>query len=279
VADRYRDRFRGERAQVDRFEQARRDGTKPIVIDKTDVWVTMTLVPSTRGEMTLSMKRVREVQQWAQQYASNPGDGPFGRWSPQASTGVGRVIITSGLDPQGAPRSGYVELHTDGSGFASHSIPHGQVSAGHVAGDHLFLRTSGLLNLLAGHAVMNTGTSGDALVRCELLANVGEPMELGYWDFGSMFEKYPSTRTFSAPMPEVGTHTVNLDAVVGSAVERLAATRLLVTDMFQAFGMPEVPHVTPEGHLNVLYWNPQTLEAWKGVADVPRVSFDLTRGR
>src|SRR5574340_240788 len=41
-----------------------------------------------------------------------------------------------------------------------------------------------------------------------------EPMELGYWVFGSsyLFERYSLTRALPAPMPDVGTHTVNLDA-------------------------------------------------------------------
>jgi len=74
----------------------RREGTQPIPIDSGDVWMTVTLVPNTPGSIMMSAKRVREMEQWARQFGAHPGDGPFNRdFTPLASTGVGRVILTS----------------------------------------------------------------------------------------------------------------------------------------------------------------------------------------
>ena len=239
----------------------------------------MTLVPSTPGSIVMSAKRVREMEQWAKRCGPHPGDGAFGReFPPLASTGVGRVILTSAFEQEGPPRFGYVQLHRDGAGFAARTMPFGDKSSGHLPAAQLIQYTAGLLNVLVGHAVTNTSTSGDALVRCELLANFGERMELGWWD-GSFWRRYDGTRVVAAPVPAVQTHTINLDAVASEPVERLAATRLLVTDLVQAFGLAEVLHVTPEGHLNTLYWDEQTLNGWRAVADVKRESYDVVRGR
>jgi hypothetical protein len=280
VADRYRDRFRGERGQVDRLEQVKKEGVEPIVVEPGEVWMAVSLAPSTSGSMNISARRVREVEGWARGFGLHYGDGPFGNWAAVASTGVNRVVLTSLLgDGRGPPRSGYVELHADGAGFAARTMPRGgQVSAGHLDAAVLVLRAAGLLNVLIGHAVANTGTSGDALIHCELRANAGEALELGYWD-GSMWERYPGTRALAAPMPEVRTHTINLDAASADRVEHLAATRLLATDLVQAFGLPEVPHITPNGYLNTRYWHPQSLNGWRSIEGVPRCDEDVLSGR
>jgi hypothetical protein len=49
------------------------------------------------------------------------------------------------------------------------------------------------------------------------------------------------------------THTIDLD-VLNSHQELLITARLLATDLFQAFGIPEVPQITKEGALRMRYF-------------------------
>jgi hypothetical protein len=49
--------------------------------------------------------------------------------------------------------------------------------------------------------------------------------------------------------PVVSRHTVVIEEVVSTVQATLAATRLLVTDLFHALGSPEVRQLLPDGAL------------------------------
>jgi hypothetical protein len=60
--------------------------------------------------------------------------------------------------------------------------------------------------------------------------------------------------------PPVGLYTVDLDAL-SDKKELLVATRSLLTDIYQAFGEPEVDLILADGMLPRSRWGPQLLQA------------------
>lgn len=276
VADAYRNRFRGERQQVDKMQRVRDEGAAAVRPEDGVVWLAMSVVPTSPGLMVISGRRVTEINEWARRYGGHRGDGPFEDWSGQVTTGVGRLLLSSVLQKEdGRPKFCHVELHKDGGGFAACELfTAGEGPGVRLLGADMVLRTAGLLRLLVDHATMNTGANGDALARCELLSADGVSTQLGYFQFGTLWKAYSRTRALAQP-PAVETRAVSLDAIAREPVERLAATRLLMTDIVHAFGLPEVLHVTPEGHLNATYWDPRTLDSWASMTSVPRVEQEI----
>ncbi len=278
VADAYRNRFQAARAQLDRLTAIRSDGiefVRPTSFE--EIWLSLSLTPNSPGAMNISAQRLRELRQWAVQYSGQSlGDGPL--WSNPAvevSTGVGRVLMSSTLDQQtGRPQFFHAELHQDGSAFIARDLMDQRVSA-----NLLVLAAAGALRFVVDHAVRNAGVRGDAVAICELLTTAEttrrdrpRELKLGTHRF-SRWEMFTGSRTLSE-VPRVGQHTISLDAIQRDRTEWLAATRLLVTDLFQGFGVPEVIVLTPEGHINRIHWDETMLRDWQSgqgiqLADVP----------
>lgn len=276
VAEAYRGRFRGEKDRVDRMEAVRETGTKALSLAPTDgtAWIVMTLVPQAPGALEISARGMQKVDLWARGYGGFRGEGPFERWSGVASTGVGRITLTSVLAENARkPRYCHAELHRDGSGFVAaelFNVRRQGTGTFQLLGIDLFIRAAGLLRLLVDHAVGNCGTQGEALVRCELVAGPGTVLELGYLQMGSFWERFSRTRPLEAPH-EGQAHTVALAPIAGGGAERLAAARIVLTDVFHAFGLAEVLFVTAEGHFRQPYWDRGILTGWTSMVDVPRV--------
>jgi len=272
VADAYRSRFRGAAAQGQRLESIATDGRtalQPIPADK--VWLAMALMPDAPGAMTIDAPQLRRVRQIL---GAGLADGPFRSVPRELTTGVGRVIaINSYEHGTTRPRFGYAELHADGGGFVAAELHNAQQQGPpdkHPVvrlDDVQLVRTAlGLLRMLTDHATSGAGTHGDAVARCELLMAAGD-VRLGYHD-GGIWDAYDTARVLrSAPI--VGNHTVSLDAIGDSRIEWLAAGRLLLTDLFHAFGVPEVPQITNEGHLRRPYWRRTNIETIASFAGVP----------
>lgn len=55
-------------------------------------------------------------------------------------------------------------------------------------------------------------------------------------------------------------HTLTLQALAGEAQDLLAAARLVATDLFNAFGSPEVRQVASDGTLRVRYFGADRAE-------------------
>jgi hypothetical protein len=107
------------------------------------------------------------------------------------------------------------------------------------------------LSLLGRHAVDNTGAFGDVLLEARV---IGANLRLAYlFRIGpvAMPEEIDEGRTINGA---VSPHTLPLRAIAGSAQDLLSATRLVATDLFNAFGSPEVRHLAPDGTLRVRYF-------------------------
>ncbi len=273
VADAYRNRFRGAAAQGERLDSIAADGRSALQPASADVvWLAMALMPNAPGRMTIDAQQLRRVRQTI---AAGQADGPFRSEPRELITGVGRVVAVSGYQHGTThPRFGYAELHADGGGFVACELQNAlfqgapDTRAVMRLDDVQMVRTGlGLLRLLSDHATSGAGAHGDAVGQCELLTGA-EEVRLGYYEHGSIWDRYDTARILRS-VPSVGNHTVSLDAIVGSAVEWLAAGRVLLTDLFHAFGIPEVPQITNEGHLRRPFWRNTKLEGWSSVAGVP----------
>jgi hypothetical protein len=69
--------------------------------------------------------------------------------------------------------------------------------------------------------------------------------------------------------PLVSRHTVSLDALTGTVTDVLLTARILLTDIVQAFGLPEVGEITPSGALRIRhFWDRQQIQPWAENHDV-----------
>ena len=87
-----------------------------------------------------------------------------------------------------------------------------------------------------------------------------------------MWERVPRTRSL-IEFP-TSRHTIGLDNIVASAKERLAAVRILLTDLVQAFGLAELYQIHSTGDLRRRYWctyQQPFITRWADQAGVPLV--------
>jgi hypothetical protein len=257
VADLYRDRFRGIEDQLGRVQSVRAQGLLAMDLDEERVaYLAVALAPTTSGSMSISLAQVRRLEQWA---VDTPGTyawrGFFGS-RPNARAGLRRVRLgrlTSGA----GPRRRYAELHTDGAGFACERVgsPHQRLGAAdegaglEIHNIDLIWETARSLRLLGRHAVENAGAWGDALVIARLF---GRRMHLTYPAYGGMLFEAVNEQ----PLDEAieSHHTLPLDSLAGSDQDLLLSTRVVATDLFNAFGAEEVRQIDDQGRIRVSYF-------------------------
>lgn len=131
------------------------------------------------------------------------------------------------------------------------------------------------LGLVGRHAAENAGAYGDVLLAARIAGQ--DSMSLGYFPLlqqPSFVDEIEGGRALRAPVTSQATATV--DALAATSGPLLAATRLLATELFHAFGSPEVRHITPDGRLRVLYFPDQPgLRAWAAQRGVELTEEDV----
>lgn len=174
VADAYRDRFRGEDAQVARLDLIDTQGREQLGPTK-EIWATLALVPNAPGSMDLRHATLNRYQRCTRG-GGHVSSSPFGPTRPTVSTGVRRVTLSGGPDPKsGGHRYAYAELHTDGSGFVATRLTSQSRQADPppstrgVVDEMLVAVMIGMLSLLGGHAVDQAGAWGDAVALASLI--------------------------------------------------------------------------------------------------------------
>lgn len=135
--------------------------------------------------------------------------------------------------------------------------------------EHLVLTASGLLRLLVDHALEHTGVYGDAIIQSSLVAPDepnGLPLRLGH---GRHFRWTAWSNSRAITAAPVSQHTINVELMATNPQERMAGIRLTLADIFQAFGVAEVPQIDHLGRLRSRYWSNGVLRDWTGCAGVP----------
>ena len=236
-------------------------------------------MPAYAGVMDISARRLRAIEKWADDTCERLHRGLVRRGA-KAIPDIERVSVTT-RNKESDPALGYfLQLYTDGAASAAAQLftqdliyGPGQAPSGiGIFGDDLVRTAAECLRVVVAHASLNTGVRGDALVRCSLIFGTG-PAQLGYAHYHDEWEQYEPSRPIAARGAPVGTpRGIDIDAVLNSPAEWMSATRLMSTDLFHAFGQPEVLQITESGAFNTNYWRPNLLDGWKLVEKVPRVS-------
>ena len=265
VADLYRDRFRGEREQIDRLDEVSMQLLE--AIDTTDwPWLLAALVPNSPGSLSISGPGLAAMQQWCA--IRDFGDGfhdqdVFGDL-PAVGVGVRRYTLSSGHDRGAPPRFIYGECHTDGSAAAALAFRplEPEPGTGRTVMSHdLVKHAATVLGIAGRHAYENAGARGDAAIALRL---VGPQMHLGtYMGIGPA--RVADTRPISREASS--RHTMPLDWLAGETQQLLAATALGLGDIYNAFGRPEVTFLRSDGALRRPYWADARI-AWAEAHDV-----------
>jgi hypothetical protein len=109
------------------------------------------------------------------------------------------------------------------------------------------------LDYAVDHAVTQARAGGDAVVLASLVTSPTGQAGLFHsrsgWGYGDRVHD-----TLSVTSQVVSEHTIDLEAVASSTTELLAAAHLVMTDLVQAFGLPEPYQLTPEGAVRLPYF-------------------------
>jgi hypothetical protein len=276
VADAYRSRFISGAERAERLDVVQNDGAE--MLAETQVWVTTALVPVVAGSFTVRRRSMVELQtaavRWYRQdYASHAFVG-----QPQAEAAVGRIVIYS--DRKVGTRkstSGHAELHTDGSAFAATPVGGRQPSSAvsFVEDEWMVEAAIATTALCVEFATERAGAVGDAYMITSVIASPLLELELAH------------TRMMGARTTFSGTHRVSGDHASRSLISledastpvgRLVVARMLLTDVFQWFGYPEVPQITEDGKLRAPYiahQNRKLVETWAAANGVEMVDTAL----
>jgi hypothetical protein len=238
--------------------------------------VGVALVPTGRGSMIIDRARIAAMELWARQLGPlNYFDGFFpAGGAPSAGVGAHRVALTSLFERDQAPSWQYAELFDDGAGFACRRLTdartgNGPGQAGTLILNEVLLWELGrCLHTLGRHAVENCGAWGDALAEVRV---IGPGMRLAYLhQFGGGYGQIEPIAGGRELEEATSRHTIVVEGASSVGQDLSAATRLLATDIFHAFGSPEVRQIAPDGTLRARYL-PATPEfrAWaeaRGIA-------------
>lgn len=263
VATAYRDRFAGAQRQAVRVEEIERDA-----LDRLDTadqpWAVVTLVPDLAGDLTLSRDVYLTFQQQIKDTPATVVD--TGTNFYRARVGRRRLLADGTMDNSPLAKRVSLELHTDGSGFYGVTVatqqglqpnwtePRPQI----VSDESIAIGVMSGLVHLARHARDRAAAGGTALVRAQIFPVSSDgPIEIGHSRrFGSVqsLSSHPLT---VAPTPAEA--AAPLDELAEPGPTLVEAAALLIDELGQAFGIPEMGQLTHDGRLRRKYWD----DAWQ----------------
>ena len=262
VATAYRDRIAGAQRQAVRVEEIERDAIARLDTASRS-WVVVTLVPDLAGDMTLSRDVYLRFQQ--QIMGQTPTVVSNGTSILRARVGRRRLLADGTMDNSPLANAVSLELHTDGSGVYGVRVANlnergwralppdeGEPQPQLVSDEWIALGViSGLLHL-ARHARDRAAAGGTALVRAQLVpVSPDRPTEVGHSRQFSGQSRSTHALTV-APAPSEA--AVPLDDLAEPGPALVTAAALLVDELGQAFGVPEMGQLTRDGRLRRPYW-------------------------
>jgi hypothetical protein len=259
VADMYRDRFTVAGGQAGRLNRILAEGLDAMDLSE-EAFVAVALVPTGAGSMSIDLARVAAVGEWARTEIgpANWFEGFFDAQARPGTPGVAahRVTLTTIYETNGPPGWVYVELYDDGAGFACHRLTDprrgwqgGERPGAWILNVALLFQLARSLLLLGRHAGETCGAWGDALVEARVVSE--QPSRLAYQGPHNMVDEIAGGREL--PSPVVSRRTAVIDGLVRPGTQLLVTVRLLATDLFHAYGSPEVRQITPDGRLRARY--------------------------
>lgn len=224
--------------------------------------------------MAIDLGLVAAIQRWVTDLGGpDHFEGFFEQGvSPGAGVSAHRVTVMRLWDTDRRPSWEYAELFDDGTGFACTRLLDARRGTDEGPGtwilnEQLVWKLGRCLHLLGRHAVENCGAWGDALVEPRL---VGPAMRLAYLHRMGGFEHTEQIAGGRELEKAVSRHSVVAEAACIVGPDLAAATRLIATDLFHAFGSPEVRQIAADGTLRARYLGGDgELRAWAEQHGIP----------
>jgi hypothetical protein len=265
VATAYRERLAGAQRQVERVREIEAEAIRRL--DQSDrPWVVVSLVPDQPGELPINTEVFETFRQGILGQHVMVVSALTGARFDHASVGRRRLLAGGALDGRLEKRAS-IELHADGSGVYSVAVPNlaqGSESGSRpqwVEDESLVLAIMSGLLLLAQHARDRAAAGGNALIRAQIFPiDLGRPTKLGQRrDHGFTDSLGDAVLTVEPPPTEAA---AELDSIAQAGPALVAATALLVDDIAQAFGVPEMGQLTRDGQLQRRYWHWPQVITW-----------------
>lgn len=258
VADAYRGRFQLATEDSERVSGLLDEGLQAMDLSE-DAYLAVGLVPSGRGAMEIDLARTRTVGDWLTNLgAPNYFDGFFSRDTPPtAIVGAGRITGKSIYEANKRPSWQYVELHRDGCAFVCCRLFDPRTTSARANLDDPWVLNESLvwalgrcLHVAGAHAVQNCGSWGDAAIEARL---IGKGLTLSYLHRMAGFE-HPEAIDGGRQLDGAASRgTVTVESLATVSQDLAVAVRLIATDLFHAFGAPEVRQIAADGALRSGY--------------------------
>ncbi|MFI8802747.1 helix-turn-helix domain-containing protein [Micromonospora chalcea] len=264
VATAYRNRFASAQRQGQRIVEVEREAISRLAIDDNYAWVIVSLVPDLPGDMIVQ----DAFKAWEMEIRRRPTIINEGVGINRTRVGRRRLLADGTSNYAAESRFVSLELHTDGSGAFALGVSNlgsrrataqrgGEPddSGRQVVTDEGIAAgiVSGLLQL-GRHARDRAAAGGTALIRAQLHP-VGEsrPTTIGHTRFYGMGETRTGEQYQVRVDPAEAAAAVDDLAQPGPALIEAAA--LLLDELGQAFGVPEMGQLTRDGRIRRSYWN------------------------
>ena len=263
VAAAYRERLGGATRQVERISQV--EGEALARFDREqDAWLLVTLVPDLPGDMVITTATFEEFQRII--IGTQTAIVSVGVSFRRASVGRRRLLADGTMDNSPLAKFASLELHTDGAGAFGMQLYDVAATRQREAGgtgpvqqivddESIVVGTlSGILRL-AQHARDRAGAGGNVVLRAMLVAaTAAQSVEIGhtrrgFGDSRSRFAIAGDRVTAEAVVP--------LDDVSTPGPALITTAAVLVDEIGQAFGVPEMGQLSRDGKVRRPYWGNQ----------------------
>ncbi|MFJ5217153.1 helix-turn-helix domain-containing protein [Streptomyces sp. NPDC088354] len=235
-------------------------------------YLVVSLLPDLGGSMNIDTAALQTFQQQV------AGRSPFivgyngSRWT-RGQVGPGCLTANGSSNPGDKAKWLACHLHKSGAGVFASAFDRGMpnpMSSAYAdgpltnVGDELLAESllAGL-RFLAAHARDRSGASGNALLRASIFPVADEvPARLIQYRAYSGGDEYGTRRV---TVPPSATTVADIDDLAAEGPELVAAAYRLGSELFQAFGIAEIPQMTAAGEFRQRYWLSQarpTVEAW-----------------
>ncbi len=251
VANAYRNRFRGAADQAARVTEVRLEGEQAVLPYAPLALLSCAFVPNLPGRMTIDRQAVYDFRSFGQARRIPMPQSTIGNVAPWPLAGFRRVIVHLGMNDDGRPSAGTVQLHEDGSSYFGLFAGSPGQPMNPIQDEDLVADVVTIVGEAAAHAIERCGTGGDSVA--EITIASAHAVSLGDCGRSHSFHRDDPTRVMNGQVP-VGRHTINFDAIAGSRLEQVLAARLLLNDVFQALGEPECRQISADGRFNFNYY-------------------------
>jgi hypothetical protein len=253
VATSYRDRLAGMERQAERVAKIEHEAIDKLHTDGS--WIVVSLVPDLPGDMSITYEALKSFQG---QVTSEPRTLLRGGFTiSRVRVGHRRLLADGTMDSSEEAKWISLELHTDGAGVYAQRVldlneRRDRYLSSVVDDESMTLGILSGLARLARHAQDRAAAGGNALVRAQLHPiSVEKPMAIGHR------RGFPGTRgahtlSFPAAPAEV---VAQLDDLAAPCPGLVTAAALLVDELGQAFGIPEMGQFSRDGQVRRQYWH------------------------